>query len=102
MNPITEIETVYTCLMNFKQIASHLKQSVLSVLCDEGVYHLVIKIQLEHPEIFNDIFPMLGRSAFEICPRQVYLDKEVRLVDRITKMVLNPIDYLRSEKLDES
>ena len=60
MNPITEIETVYTCLMNFKQIASRLKQSVLSVFRDEGVYHLVIKIQLEHPEIFNDIFPMLG------------------------------------------
>ena len=49
MNPITEIETVYTCSMYFKQIASRLKQSVLLVFCDEEVYHLVIKIQLEHP-----------------------------------------------------
>ena len=28
---------------------------------DEGEYQLVKKIQLEHPFLFNDIFPMLGR-----------------------------------------
>ena len=59
-NPITEIETVYTCLLNFKKISSRLKQKVFPFFCDEGVYHLVIKIQLEHPELFDDIFPMLG------------------------------------------
>ena len=42
------------------------------------------------------------KSAFEIYHRQVYMDKEVHLLDRITKMVLNPIDYLPSEKLDNS
>jgi hypothetical protein len=58
--PITEIQTVFSCLINFKKIASELKQPVLPVFCDEGVYHLAIKIYLDQPDMFNDIFVMLG------------------------------------------
>ena len=59
-HPITKIETVYGCIKNFKYIASKLKQKTLPVVSDEGVYHYVIKIYLDRPEIFNDTFPMLG------------------------------------------
>ena len=59
-HPITKIETVYTCLRNFKYIACQLSQQTLPVVCDEGVYQYVIKIYLDRPEFFDNIFPMLG------------------------------------------
>ena len=58
--PITDIQTVYTCLRNCDNIASQLRQKTLPVVCDEGVYHLVTKIYLQQPELFLRIFPMLG------------------------------------------
>ena len=36
-NPITKVETVYTCLVNFKKISVTLKQKTLPIFCDEGV-----------------------------------------------------------------
>ena len=60
MHPITEIETVYTCILNFRKIASNLEQKFLPVACDEGVYHLVTKIYLDRPELFDNVFFMLG------------------------------------------
>ena len=59
-HPITKIETVYTCLRNFKYIAYQLSWQTLPVVCDEGVYQYVIKIYLDRPEFFDNIFPMLG------------------------------------------
>ena len=58
--PIIEIETVYTCLLKFKKTASDLQQKVLPVFCDEGVYHLVIKIFLDKPHLFDNLCFMLG------------------------------------------
>ena len=37
-HPVTKIETVYTCQINFKKISATLKQKALSIFCDEGVY----------------------------------------------------------------
>ena len=57
---ITKIEAVYTCLLNFKSIAESLRQPTLPIVCDEGVFRLVIQIYLEKPQLFENIFPMLG------------------------------------------
>ena len=57
---ITRIESVFTCLFNLKSIANDLEQQTLPVVCDEGVYRLVIQIYLERPSFFDNIFPMLG------------------------------------------
>ena len=57
---ITKIESVFTCLFNLKTIANDLAQPTLPVVCDEGVFRLVIQIYLERPSFFDNIFPMLG------------------------------------------
>ena len=59
-HPITKIETVYSLLQNCASIAALLKQKTLPVICDEGVYHLVTKIYLQQPDVFERIFPFLG------------------------------------------
>ena len=59
-HPITIIETVFTCLRSLKSIAERLSQPVLPIACDEGVYSLVVQIWLQQPEMFNNIYPMLG------------------------------------------
>ena len=58
-HPITKIETVFTCLRSLKSIAERLSQPVLPIACD-GVYSLVVQIWLQQPEMFNNIYPMLG------------------------------------------
>ena len=57
---ITKVESVFTCLYNLKTIANDLVQPTLPVVCDEGVFRLVIQIYLERPSFFDNIFPMLG------------------------------------------
>ena len=59
-HPITKIETVFTCLRSLKSIAERLSQPVLPIACDEEVYSLVVQIWLQQPEMFNNIYPMLG------------------------------------------
>ncbi len=59
-NPITRHDTVYSCLRNFNSIAETLKQDVLPVACDEGVYHIVIDIYMVRPDLFTKLFMMLG------------------------------------------
>lgn len=59
-NPITRHDTVYACLRNFNSIAASVKQDVLPIVCDEGVYHLVIDIYMVRPELFKNLFLMLG------------------------------------------
>ena len=63
-HPITDIQTVYTCLKNCDSIASQLQQKTLPVVCDEGVYHLVTKIYLQEPGICSRLLPMLGGFHF--------------------------------------
>ena len=58
--PVTQYDTVYTALNNFKGILQHLDQPKLPVTCDEGVYHIALEIQLIHPEEFQDIVLCMG------------------------------------------
>ena len=59
-HPVTQYETVYTVLRNFGKLAERLKQKTLPFVCDEGVYHIVVDIYKHNPEIFRNLFPMLG------------------------------------------
>ena len=59
-HPVTEYATVRKSMTNFQSIRAQLKQPIMPVFCDEGVYHLMIDIILNEPEIFQDLFPMLG------------------------------------------
>ena len=58
--PVTQYDTVYTALNNFKGILQHLDQPKLPVTCDEGVYHLAHEIQLIRSEEFQDIVLCMG------------------------------------------
>ena len=58
--PVTQYDTVYTALNNFKGILQHLDQPKLPVTCDEGVCHITREIQLIRPEEFQDIVLCMG------------------------------------------
>lgn len=58
--PVTDYSTVYTCLLNFKNLLSSLEQSYLPVFCDEGVYKIARHITLTHKEEFDKIILCLG------------------------------------------
>ena len=66
--PVTQYDTVYTALINFKGILQHLDQPKLPVTCDEGVYHIAREIQLIRPEEFQDIV---------LCMRSFHMAKVV-------------------------
>ena len=45
--PATEYNSVYTSLCNFIKVQAQLNQSVLTVICDEGVFCIVADIVLK-------------------------------------------------------
>ena len=47
-------------LMNLKNVCTQLSQTTIPVFCDEGVFHTVAAILLSEPEMFTDIYDMLG------------------------------------------
>ena len=59
-NPITQHQTVFTILRNLSSLADTLTQDTLPFVCDEGVYQYVIDIYCNNPDIFQNLFPMLG------------------------------------------
>ncbi|CAB0041977.1 unnamed protein product [Trichogramma brassicae] len=59
-NPVTQYDTVYTCLCTLNDIAEQLVQSELPVVCDEGVYKIARHITLLRGEEFKKLFVMLG------------------------------------------
>ena len=49
--PVTEFVIVYTVLQNFQYVLSQLKQdSIISLFCDEKVFHIVPEIIFQRPE----------------------------------------------------
>lgn len=58
--PVTDPSTVYTCLCNFKDLLSQLKQKYLAIACDEGVYRIARHITLEHENEFDNIILFMG------------------------------------------
>ena len=45
---ITDYATVYTATKNFLNVVSQLKQQILPLFCDEGVFRTVAHIYLIH------------------------------------------------------
>ena len=70
-HPVTKDETVYTSLINFKNVLNQLTQSQIAVFCDEGVYHIAREITLQRPDEFSGIVLCLGSfhmiKAFLAC-----------------------------------
>lgn len=59
-HPVTDYSTVYTALRNFQNVREQLTQPVLPIICDEGVFHIVVDIALSNPNDFGDLYPMMG------------------------------------------
>ena len=58
--PATLMDSIYTSMMNFKDVLHQRGESSGVLWCDEGVYCLAKDIQLLKPELFGSIFLGLG------------------------------------------
>ena len=58
--PVTEYSIVVKELENLKNVCEQLTQSVLPVVCDEGVFSTVADIMIRDPSRFPSLYPMLG------------------------------------------
>ena len=58
-HPVTKYETLYTSLINFKNVLNQLTQSQIAVFCD-GVYHIVKLFHAQRPDEFSGIVLCLG------------------------------------------
>ena len=70
-HPVTQYETVYTSLINFKHVLNQVTQSQMAVYCDEGVYHIAREITLQRPDECSGIVLCSGSfhmiKAFLAC-----------------------------------
>ena len=57
---VTDHQTVYTALKNFKDILKQLSQTHLAVTCDEGVYHIAREITMGNAPEFEKIVLCFG------------------------------------------
>ena len=99
-HPITKIKTVFTRLRSLKSIAECLSQPVLPIACDEGVCCLVVQIWLQQPEMFNNIYPMLGtfhmtKSALKCAAEDAFIETQI-FGPKTLESVLNAGHYCRS------
>ncbi|KAJ8672697.1 hypothetical protein QAD02_003957 [Eretmocerus hayati] len=62
--PVTDQDTVYTAMCNFKEVLEQLDQKYLPLFCDEGVYKIVRHIKFVRGKEMEFLFPMLG--AFHV------------------------------------
>ena len=64
--PVTQYATVYKALQNFQSVRLQLNpsQTAIPVVCDEGVYHIVMDILMNEPDAFNDVHAMMGMFHF--------------------------------------
>ena len=106
--PVTEYDTVYTSLQNFKNILSQLSQNQMAVFCDEGVYHIAREIILKQATDFTGLVLCLGSfhmikttlacigkyTSGSGC-RAIWTKKKVFGLD-VVKSVITAKDYERS------
>ena len=59
-SPVTDYVTVYTAMKNVMNVSIQLRQQILPLFCDEGVFRIVVDIYLKHYEEFQNLLPMLG------------------------------------------
>ena len=58
--PVTEYDTVFTCMTNFQDVLKQLGLPYGPLWSDEGVYHIAKELQLLNPNLFQNIFLGLG------------------------------------------
>ena len=58
--PVTEYDTVFTCMTNFQDVLKQLDLPYGPLWSDEGVYHIAKELQLLNPNLFQNIFLGLG------------------------------------------
>ena len=64
-HPATEIDSIFTTMLNFKDVLRQRGESYGALWCDEGVYSIAKEVQLLRPELFDDIFLGLGPFHME-------------------------------------
>ena len=55
LKPVTEYSTVYTSMLSFVKVTNQLDQEVLNLFCDEGVFMIVLDIDLRKKDGFCNI-----------------------------------------------
>ena len=55
-HPATEYDTIYTCMVNFKDVLKQKHLPYGSLWCDEGVYKIAKEFQLLNEKEFDNIF----------------------------------------------
>ena len=61
---VTEYATVRKALTKFQASQQQLNQDTMPIVCDEGVYQIVVDIVMNEPDTFDNLFPMLGMFHF--------------------------------------
>ena len=56
-SPVTDYAMVYTAMKNLMNVSIQLRQQILPLFCDEGVFRVAIDIYLKH---YEELLPMLG------------------------------------------
>ena len=51
-------------MTNFQSVRQQMKQDILSIVSDEGVFCIGVDIVMNEPEAFKDLFPILGIFHF--------------------------------------
>ena len=62
--PATDFDTIYTCIINFQDVALQKGLESGPLWCDEGVYRIAKELQLLNPVKFVNIFLGLGTCSF--------------------------------------
>ena len=57
---VTQYRTAYTTLCSFLKIQTHLNESSVKLICDEGVFCIVVEIVLQQLEQFKCLISMTG------------------------------------------
>ena len=104
----TEHTTVYTAMKNFIKVLQQLDQKALPILCDEGVYRIVVDIYLKCHNEFKMLVPCLRGFHMAKCVQHC-IGKYIRgsglddaLVEtqvfgkKVIEQVLNGTHYIRS------
>ena len=56
--PVTEHSTVYISMLNFVKMTNRLDQEALNLFCDEGIFRIVLDINVKKKDGFCNIIPL--------------------------------------------
>ena len=55
--PVNRVCNYAKTLTNFQSIRQQMKQDILSIVSDEGVFRIGVDIVMNEPDAFKDLFP---------------------------------------------